>query len=66
MTVFKTIIQRSVEDESGAITVDWVILTAMIVGLSIGVTFAIAQGMGVLSSNVETELTETEVGGVSE
>lgn len=35
---------RFVTDESGAVTVDWVVLTAALVGLSIGAVASIASG----------------------
>jgi Flp pilus assembly pilin Flp len=43
-------------DESGAVTVDWVVLTAAIVGLGIAVLAAVSDGMDNLSSDIETQL----------
>jgi len=43
-------------DESGAVTVDWVVLTAAIVGLGIAVLAAVSDGLDNLSSDVETQL----------
>jgi len=43
-------------DESGAVTVDWVVLTAAIVGLGIAVLAAVSSGVSNLSSDVQTQL----------
>ncbi len=43
-------------DESGAVTVDWVVLTAAIVGLGIAVLAAVSSGVNNLSSDVQTQL----------
>ncbi|NOX72627.1 MAG: pilus assembly protein [Alphaproteobacteria bacterium] len=43
-------------DESGAVTVDWVVLTAAIVGLGIAVLAAVSNGMDNLSSDIDTQL----------
>ena len=37
----KTLFERFLEDESGAVTVDWVVITAAIVGLGIAVLAAV-------------------------
>lgn len=47
-------------DESGAVTVDWVVLTAAIVGLGFAVLSAASSGMLTLASNISTE-----VGGIT-
>ena len=39
-------------DEDGAVTVDWVVLTAAIVGLGIAVLSTVAGGSGELASSV--------------
>lgn len=49
-------------DESGAVTVDWVVLTAAIVGLGLVVLNYVGGGIETLSSNIETELNSTTVG----
>ena len=49
-------------DESGAVTVDWVVLTAAIVGLGIAVMGAVSGGLQTLSTNINSSLTSTEVG----
>lgn len=43
-------------DESGAVTVDWVVLTAAIVGLGIAVLAAVSDGVGNLSGDIDTNL----------
>ena len=43
-------------DESGAITVDWVVLTAAIVGLGIAVLAAVSTGVENLSNDIDTQL----------
>ena len=43
-------------DENGAVTVDWVVLTAAIVGLGIAVLTSVASGTTNLAGDVEHEL----------
>jgi Flp pilus assembly pilin Flp len=45
-------------DESGAVTVDWVVLTAAIVSVGIAVMASISNGLEDLSGDIETELTD--------
>jgi len=47
--------------EDGAITVDWVVLTAAIVGLSAGAGAAILGATETLSGNIETEVSSVAV-----
>ncbi|MFN3643387.1 MAG: pilus assembly protein [Gemmobacter sp.] len=49
-------------DESGAVTVDWVVLTAAIVGLGIVVMQTVGGGIGSLASSISTSVSETQVG----
>jgi Flp pilus assembly pilin Flp len=58
LNLFKTF--RS--DESGAVTVDWVVLTAAIVGLGIVVMTTVGGGIENLAGNIVGELEETTVG----
>jgi Flp pilus assembly pilin Flp len=44
-------------DESGAVTVDWVVLTAAIVGLGIAVLASVSGGVQSLSGKVSSQLT---------
>jgi len=43
-------------DESGAVTVDWVVLTAAIVGLGIAVLASVSSGVQNLSGDIQTQL----------
>ena len=52
-------------DEDGAVTVDWVVLTAAIVGLGIAVLTSVSGGAQDLAGDISTELTETTVGPTS-
>ncbi len=47
-------------DEEGAVTVDWVLLTAIVVGMAIGIVFIVqtaaqdpADGLGAVLSRIE-------------
>lgn len=42
------------KDEAGAVTVDWVVLTAAVVGLSAAAYTAISGGAGDMATNVQT------------
>jgi Flp pilus assembly pilin Flp len=43
-------------DESGAVTVDWVVLTAAIVGLGIAVLTAVAGSIGNVTDAISSDL----------
>lgn len=43
-------------DTSGAVTVDWVVLTALLVGISVGVVTVISKGLNSATASIETEL----------
>ena len=43
-------------DESGAVTVDWVVLTAAIVGIAIAVIALISDGIGNAANGINNEL----------
>ena len=43
-------------DEDGAVTVDWVVLTAAIVGLGIAVLASVRTGATDMADNIQTEL----------
>ncbi len=43
-------------DEDGAVTVDWVVLTAAIVGLGIAVLAAVSGGVEDLSEDISSQL----------
>lgn len=42
--------------ESGVVTVDWVVLTAALVGMGIAVTNTVGAGLSDLSSEIRTQL----------
>ena len=44
------------DDESGAVTVDWVVLTAAIVGLAIAVLASVRGGVNTLAESIGTEV----------
>lgn len=58
MNVFKAF----TKDESGAVTVDWVVLTAAIVGLGMVVMTTVGGGLENLSGSVASSLTDSTVG----
>ncbi|RYG92921.1 hypothetical protein EU803_02105 [Loktanella sp. IMCC34160] len=43
-------------DEDGAVTVDWVVLTAAIVGLGIAVLTSVGQGTTALGDRISSQL----------
>ena len=43
-------------DEDGAVTVDWVVLTAAIVGLGIAVLGSVRTGATTMADNIEAQL----------
>ena len=48
-------------DEDGAVTVDWVVLTAAIVGLGIAVLLTVSDGVGQLSNDIDGELSSMSI-----
>ena len=58
MTYFANI-KNFAADESGAVTVDWVVLTAAIVGLGIAVVTSVRTGVTTLGTNISNSLTTT-------
>ncbi len=48
-------------DESGAVTVDWVVLTAAIVGLGIAVLTSVGAGTKSLSNKVSSRLSSQTI-----
>jgi len=55
------LIKRFHSDESGAVTVDWVVLTAAIVGLGIAVLSTVKTGVDDLAGDIKDALTAAEV-----
>ena len=57
-------IKNFAADQDGAVTVDWVVLTAAVVGLGIAVLSAVSNGAETMAANIEREL-ETTVPAIS-
>ncbi|MGI1660772.1 Flp family type IVb pilin [Palleronia sp. KMU-117] len=55
MELFK-LVKTFKNDESGAVTVDWVVLTAAIVGLGIAVLTAVAGSIGNVTDAIDSDL----------
>ncbi len=49
------------KDEDGAVTVDWVVLTAAIVGLGIATLAAVSGGVEDLSGDISTQLATSQI-----
>ncbi len=54
-------IKTFLNSESGAVTVDWVVLTAAIVGLGLAVMAVVSSGVENLSGDIETQLTNQAI-----
>ncbi|MGY6705208.1 Flp family type IVb pilin [Roseinatronobacter sp.] len=55
-------IKNFAADESGAVTVDWVVLTAAIVGLGIAVIASVQGGVNTLANSISEAVGETAIG----
>ncbi len=54
-------IKNFVADDSGAVTVDWVVLTAAIVGLGLAVVTSVRSGVSSLGTNISNSLSSASV-----
>tara|TARA_A100000171_G_scaffold32401_1_gene30811 strand:- start:7 stop:195 length:189 start_codon:yes stop_codon:yes gene_type:complete len=54
-------IKNFAKSESGAVTVDWVVLTAAIVGLGLAVMAVVSSGVENLSGDIQTQLTDQTI-----
>ena len=54
-------LMRFVRDEDGAVTVDWVVLTAAVIGLGFAVIRPIVAGATDVSGSIGAELTAAQV-----
>ena len=54
-------IKNFVADDSGAVTVDWVVLTAAIVGLGLAVITSVRSGVSSLGTNISNSLSSASV-----
>ncbi len=50
------IFKNFANDESGAVTVDWVVLTAAVVALGFLVMNSVTTGVGTLADNISSEV----------
>ena len=57
----QTTVQRFIVSEDGAITVDWVVLSAAVVAMAIAATDVINGGLRDLSSNLEAQLRTQQI-----
>ena len=53
--------KRVAEDESGAVTVDWVVLTALTVGLGMATLNTIRSGVSNLTSEIAVYLSDATI-----
>jgi len=60
MKLFK-LAKNFTNDESGAVTVDWVVLTAAIVGLGIAVLTSVSGGTTTLADSISGELSTMDI-----
>ena len=51
------------KDEDGAVTVDWVVLTAAVVGLGVAGVATVSNGVGELATKIESGVTNQSVEG---
>jgi Flp pilus assembly pilin Flp len=56
----KSILNKFFNDESGAVTVDWVVLTAAIVGLGMVVLNTVGTGINTFGTSVVTDMTTSD------
>ncbi|MEM6478614.1 MAG: hypothetical protein AAF841_10410 [Pseudomonadota bacterium] len=59
--MLKNIMNKFRRDEDGAVTVDWVVLTAAIVGLGIAILATVSDGVSDLASAIDTELSDMTI-----
>jgi Flp pilus assembly pilin Flp len=56
-------LKHFMEDEAGAVTVDWVVLTAAVVGLATALVVELKGGSAEVTENTKTFLENQPVGG---
>ncbi|VAW04050.1 hypothetical protein MNBD_ALPHA07-1563 [hydrothermal vent metagenome] len=57
-----TFIKNFAKSEDGAVTVDWVVLTAAVVGLAIAAVAAVRGSVNTLAGNIATAVSGATVG----
>jgi Flp pilus assembly pilin Flp len=55
-----TVLKRFLDETDGAVTVDWVVLTAAIVGLGIAVVTTIATSVGNVTQAADADLQQAD------
>lgn len=60
MKIFE-LVKTFARDEDGAVTVDWVVLTAAVVGLGIAVLTSVRTGTATVTSAISTQLSGTTI-----
>lgn len=55
-------LKKVLVNEEGAVTVEWVVLTAAVVGLAVSAYATINSGSGGMASNTDTALSSMQVG----
>jgi Flp pilus assembly pilin Flp len=58
MLTLRKLLKSFSSDESGAVTVDWVVLTAAIVGLGLVVMNTVGPAVQDVATNITTDLTQ--------
>lgn len=58
----KRLLKLRLRDEDGAVTVDWVVLTAAVVGLGVAAIAAARTGTTTLASSISTGVGTSQVG----
>jgi len=61
----KKFLNAFVKDEDGAVTVDWVVLTAAVVGIAIAVAATIETGLNSAASQISTGLSSAVAGALT-
>lgn len=59
---FVNMIKNFRNDEDGAVTVDWVVLTAAIVGLGLAVMLSVGNGTEALANKISSKLSTQTLG----
>ncbi|MCF6445006.1 Flp family type IVb pilin [Nereida sp. MMG025] len=59
---FVNMIKNFRKDEDGAVTVDWVVLTAAIVGLGLAIMFSVGNGTEALANKISSKLSTQTLG----
>lgn len=57
----RSVVKQFFESESGAVTVDWVVLTAAVVGMGVGVMLLFNSGPSNVATNISNEVAAIEI-----